>query len=125
MNLDQWLPPMAGQPGGKAGASHAVPLIAIPACIQCHRPAGQRFGGRHLLDRQHPRAAIRCREATVCKGCPAPRSEEHTSELQSLMRNSYAVFCLTQKSNTRDTNSLHISKTNTQTNTINRNLINA
>src|SRR3546814_8979396 len=25
---------------------------------------------------------------------PAPRSEEHTSELQSLMRNSYAVFCL-------------------------------
>src|SRR3546814_3041745 len=26
-----------------------------------------------------------------------PRSEEHTSELQSLMRNSYAVFCLKQK----------------------------
>src|SRR3546814_6271499 len=25
---------------------------------------------------------------------PANRSEEHTSELQSLMRNSYAVFCL-------------------------------
>src|SRR3546814_5839072 len=28
------------------------------------------------------------------------RSEEHTSELQSLMRNSYAVFCLKQKINT-------------------------
>src|SRR3546814_963664 len=27
----------------------------------------------------------------------ARRSEEHTSELQSLMRISYAVFCLTQK----------------------------
>src|SRR3546814_4948726 len=27
------------------------------------------------------------------------RSEEHTSELQSLMRNSYAVFCLKQKNN--------------------------
>src|SRR3546814_1486694 len=27
----------------------------------------------------------------------APRSEEHTSELQSLMRTSYAVFCLKQK----------------------------
>src|SRR3546814_1619427 len=26
-----------------------------------------------------------------------PRSEEHTSELQSLMRNSYAVFCLKKK----------------------------
>src|SRR3546814_7447319 len=28
---------------------------------------------------------------------PAKRSEEHTSELQSLMRISYAVFCLTTK----------------------------
>src|SRR3546814_7434898 len=28
---------------------------------------------------------------------PAERSEEHTSELQSLMRISYAVFCLTKK----------------------------
>src|SRR3546814_9543358 len=27
----------------------------------------------------------------------APRSEEHTSELQSLMRSSYAVFCLKKK----------------------------
>src|SRR3546814_9923621 len=30
----------------------------------------------------------------------ATRSEEHTSELQSLMRSSYAVFCLTKKRNT-------------------------
>src|SRR3546814_4504383 len=29
----------------------------------------------------------------------AVRSEEHTSELQSLMRNSYAVFCLKKKRN--------------------------
>src|SRR3546814_1717550 len=29
--------------------------------------------------------------------CPVGRSEEHTSELQSLMRISYAVFCLTKK----------------------------
>src|SRR3546814_20767183 len=28
---------------------------------------------------------------------PPPRSEEHTSELQSLMRISYAVFCLKKK----------------------------
>src|SRR3546814_5046512 len=28
---------------------------------------------------------------------PKNRSEEHTSELQSLMRNSYAVFCLKKK----------------------------
>src|SRR3546814_7845815 len=29
--------------------------------------------------------------------CAGMRSEEHTSELQSLMRISYAVFCLTKK----------------------------
>src|SRR3546814_3310571 len=38
--------------------------------------------------------ALRQRLATALD-----RSEEHTSELQSLMRNSYAVFCLTKKIN--------------------------
>src|SRR3546814_7406395 len=32
------------------------------------------------------------------------RSEEHTSELQSLMRISYAVFCLNKKNNTTQEN---------------------
>src|SRR3546814_1168027 len=32
------------------------------------------------------------------------RSEEHTSELQSLMRISYAVFCLKKKINTKNIN---------------------
>src|SRR3546814_9938443 len=32
--------------------------------------------------------------------CTAGRSEEHTSELQSLMRISYAVFCLKKQKNT-------------------------
>src|SRR3546814_8554589 len=32
----------------------------------------------------------------------AARSEEHTSELQSLMRISYAVFCLKKKNHTND-----------------------
>src|SRR3546814_5214965 len=34
---------------------------------------------------------------------PAARSEEHTSELQSLMRISYAVFCLKKKTKTHYT----------------------
>src|SRR3546814_8295360 len=34
-----------------------------------------------------------------------PRSEEHTSELQSLMRNSYAVFCLKKTKYERTSNS--------------------
>src|SRR3546814_4471572 len=40
--------------------------------------------------------------AGVAAGCHAgieARSEEHTSELQSLMRISYAVFCLKKKNN--------------------------
>src|SRR3546814_2074221 len=36
-------------------------------------------------------------------GCPVSRSEEHTSELQSLMRISYAVFCLKKKTKYRKT----------------------
>src|SRR3546814_3370651 len=35
-------------------------------------------------------------------GCRCRRSEEHTSELQSLMRISYAVFCLKKKKKTKE-----------------------
>src|SRR3546814_3012173 len=35
--------------------------------------------------------------AQTWAGAPSRRSEEHTSELQSLMRISYAVFCLKKK----------------------------
>src|SRR3546814_8853580 len=38
-----------------------------------------------------------------------PRSEEHTSELQSLMRISYAVFCLKKKKTTTSITHLSIS----------------
>src|SRR3546814_5318686 len=37
--------------------------------------------------------------ATPDSSTDEERSEEHTSELQSLMRNSYAVFCLKKKQN--------------------------
>src|SRR3546814_5183542 len=36
------------------------------------------------------------------------RSEEHTSELQSLMRTSYAVFCLKKKTNKHHTQHIHL-----------------
>src|SRR3546814_10824982 len=39
---------------------------------------------------------------TLWQAWTAPRSEEHTSELQSLMRISYAVFCLKNKKNTHE-----------------------
>src|SRR3546814_1217115 len=45
--------------------------------------------------------SLRQKDASVTASRPlrflAPRSEEHTSELQSLMRISYAVFCLKKK----------------------------
>src|SRR3546814_9085561 len=45
-------------------------------------------------------AFVRCHGASPCG--QSRRSEEHTSELQSLMRISYAVFCLKKK--TKHTN---------------------
>src|SRR3546814_8954144 len=61
-----------------------------------HAPAKQTWSRRRRRDHRphHPQTR---------RGCPAMvpplelRSEEHTSELQSLMRISYAVFCLKKK----------------------------
>src|SRR3546814_5957672 len=58
----------------------------------------------------------------------AERSEEHTSELQSLMRISYAVFCLKKKNNTNRKEATHCQaagydvtrRVNTATTTVNR-----
>src|SRR3546814_9731150 len=50
----------------------------------------------------------------ITNGSEADRSEEHTSELQSLMRTSYAVFCLKKKiEKTRKQETKGV-KTNTQ-----------
>src|SRR3546814_2300349 len=58
-------------------------------------PCGYRRSGSSDQRRRVQRASVR------------HRSEEHTSELQSLMRISYAVFCLkkTKKTNIREHNS--------------------
>src|SRR3546814_4760354 len=56
------------------------------------RPVGDR------IDAEHTRHLYRAR---------LQRSEEHTSELQSLMRISYAVFCLKKKKSKRKYNYKH------------------
>src|SRR3546814_4228253 len=61
-------------------------------------------GGRRPEAPEAPEAS-RCHLTGLARpGRPAivaaMRSEEHTSELQSLMRNSYAVFCLKKKKHT-------------------------
>src|SRR3546814_2413441 len=58
--------------------------------IRVRQRRGERFA-------QSPDLAIAGDEVDLARCCPASRSEEHTSELQSLMRISYAVFCLKKK----------------------------
>src|SRR3546814_9458107 len=65
--------------------------------------------GVRLLDESatHRRLArghfiARTFSAAVRAAATRERSEEHTSELQSLMRISYAVFCLKKKKQTKD-----------------------
>src|SRR3546814_1738912 len=66
---------------------------AEPACGQLHRGGGCRKGhGRD--ERNLPADRQRALHGRRWAGA---RSEEHTSELQSLMRISYAVFCLKKK----------------------------
>src|SRR3546814_6653910 len=86
-------------------------LFRSPACARQKR----RKDGARARPRGDPRRIRRAaRLATVVARAPAcgrdrdrtRRSEEHTSELQSLMRNSYAVFCL-QKKNTTEINTTH------------------
>src|SRR3546814_3093906 len=90
--------------------------VARPGWRRClrGRPLGRRLG-RHLappsrrnsrLPAHAPRQRRHC-HCPVCEYRPSRhewperrrgfRSEEHTSELQSLMRSSYAVFCLKKK----------------------------
>src|SRR3546814_7790720 len=55
---------------------------------------------RHVAAELHGQAALRLRivrRRPGGAGSGPVRSEEHTSELQSLMRISYAVFCLQKK----------------------------
>src|SRR3546814_8147496 len=56
-----------------------------------------------LLFYQHRANAPHSELNRGSQACRACRSEEHTSELQSLMRISYAVFCLKKKQNTKNT----------------------
>src|SRR3546814_10527941 len=62
----------------------------------CRRPAGS-LGEtlvELLVEREEALHVLRARRAPLAG---ETRSEEHTSELQSLMRISYAVFCLKKK----------------------------
>src|SRR3546814_2339657 len=80
----------------RADEAHEVPLH------QCHARAFHRDvrAGAHG-DPDVCAGECGCVINTVARHGDDPRSEEHTSELQSLMRISYAVFCLKNKKNTQ------------------------
>src|SRR3546814_1843118 len=101
--------------------------------VRRHQPA--RHGRREVLDQgqddhralarwlarrwqrlRHPDDGVRRGSGAAVKPL-CPRSEEHTSELQSLMRSSYAVFCLKKKKKKPTQNDM-----NTQTDNRDRNI---
>src|SRR3546814_3505300 len=68
-------------------ASRTVAAHPREASLLRHRPGLSQTRRAHRLCDQRPRRL----------GRTGSRSEEHTSELQSLMLTSYAVFCLKKK----------------------------
>src|SRR3546814_4926751 len=70
---------------------------------------GLEAGSADLLPARHVAGCRRDNHATLHQSHQIVdlRSEEHTSELQSLMRISYAVFCLKKKINNRKSTRQH------------------
>src|SRR3546814_12033754 len=78
-----------------------TPLFRSLRAATARQQAELGFGQAELcfrvVDRDAVMAAEREFQTAVERGAVERRSEEHTSELQSLMRISYAVFCLKTK----------------------------
>src|SRR3546814_9835623 len=77
--------------------SHSGPLVGLGVDgLGSERLTGRR-DRRRSDEAEHRRRGDTCASAWVGGPEGRRRSEEHTSELQSLMRISYAVFCLKKK----------------------------
>src|SRR3546814_6698241 len=97
--------PEAGDRLAAAGlADEVLVVLALAGAFELVEPAALHAG--HGLERgaatelaHEARADLGLAIALVLADAfgIVDRSEEHTSELQSLMRNSYAVFCLKKK----------------------------
>src|SRR3546814_1535383 len=90
---------------GAGGVQRAGCDVNRRACVNLTKP---RDAGLCLVRRMETRH--RC-PTIISRSSSPSRSEEHTSELQSLMRISYAVFCLKKKT----INLSHIRKSKSNT----------
>src|SRR3546814_7745669 len=90
---------------GIAGTLRTAALHALHAHRR-HSQAGQHIDQRQNRRQSEPKGPDNdcadsedhaCRDQPLIPDRPAHRSDEHTSELQSLMRTSYADLCLKKK----------------------------
>src|SRR3546814_3588111 len=80
---------------------HVLPEIIIKFGL-IRLVSESRYHARAIIKHEEDRGAFRA-EYKIASDLVRGRSEEHTSELQSLMRISYAVFCLKKKKQKQDT----------------------
>src|SRR3546814_6459617 len=85
---------LARSPGVSPGEDRMRSPIILGALVALLTPAGALAQRADLPPSEKVAEALDNHPAVA-----AARSEEHTSELQSLMRISYAVFCLQKKNN--------------------------
>src|SRR3546814_7067191 len=90
-----------------SGAKARVPFLLPTFSLGKQRKVGRPTGRNKSVDEPTKRSE-RVRKSSASETASGifaaqARSEEHTSELQSLMRISYAVFCLKKKNNTTTT----------------------
>src|SRR3546814_9011189 len=89
----------------------------LPLPSNCVCGLLEKSGGYHFCEtgavvgRRSAKSTLSSRATSDGSSCG--RSEEHTSELQSLMRISYAVFCLKKKKKNMNINNSIIQSTNT------------
>src|SRR3546814_2623603 len=99
-------------PADRAARRYRLPGLAA---FRFARAASERSEAPCLCGRRQCRASASDRHVRGGNSYPLfqirPRSEEHTSELQSLMRISYAVFCLKRKKHNLTPNSTSITYT--------------
>src|SRR3546814_1344508 len=81
----------AGRPGEERDKDRCTPIQGLQT--------GLRVAGERAVQGPEIGQSLFEDHCQICQGLWRARSEEHTSELQSLMRISYAVFCLKKKKN--------------------------